>query len=1377
MNKVLRRITIFCLGCFTFLGSLFLIQKSYLPVISKVIKDYLFLRKVHKISYHKKQKTKYRDFDNQKFDNPDLSTAFYDAIRTGINETHPTYAPNYKFEELSRLKKENQDKLKTARSSIIFKERGPGNVPGRTRAILIDPRDSTEQTWLAGSTGGGVWKTTNGGQKWTALTENLPNLTISALAQSSSNPNVIYAGTGEGGFIGGSGGNGDGVFKSTDGGQSWQQLPYTAEHPLFQNINRIIISPENPNLVLVCASSDASTFLETGNHSAIFRSEDGGNTWQTVFESEYLIQQLTAPPNRFDEIYASVNKIGVVKSTDKGKTWFDASEGLALIKRIELAISPSNTDIIYASAESTIDATGSSIYMSSDAGKSWHLLLPPEEEINYNLLGNQGGYDNTIMVHPFDPYTVYVGGVDLWKIEVRDDPSSTESFVRDVKAIHTQSFIDDDIRLFSSEGVNVSEVDFVKVEIRFGKGKEQLAHRFTVPEGATSGVPFFEHTYQDYVTVPFEVWDVTNNKQLMVSFRDQDNNGIFNLQEKHDTGREYLFIHAFPYEEIPNEDITKDGGYTEKNLYLLWMAHNKDIVWDNLKIPDAKIVIDYGIVSTKRRNTFPVSDNYFQLDDENRGKNSFSTGTQHPDHHQLLPIHINRKLQTFAILNTNDGGVFISYEGENPGFKNHTWQMVGKTYNTTQFYSADRHPTRQFYMGGAQDQGTWLFAGEVLKLNENASNSSKYTPVLGGDGFEMVWHKAEATNLIVSSQFNNFYRSIGLTPFESATTYLTDIGFGKAPFYSRLANVPKAPDMLFAVGATGVWKSNDFGGKWTVSIPPEWVLSPASDVDISPVDPQIVWAGSGMGGSWQTYISTDGGRNFSPTASYEEIGVLTSIHTHPTLKNSAFILFSTAGKAKILQTNDLGKTWTDITAFESGKSKNGFPDVAVFSLVVMPHNPEIIWAGTEIGIIESQDGGQNWHLLEAFISASVWDMKVIQNEVVIATHGRGIWTATIPDISTLEYTNTIVRSPKIHNVKQNSSSLSASIVDILIDLPSSYEKTEILINGDIYQTIEKNVSPIYHQQIEVNTEHFNEKAFTIQLYAYENNKIHSSNIIDFHPAHQVTFKAPQLSYSTDFEHPDSDFILDGFLITQEEGFSNTTLCTPHPYQTGAAYTLRPSNKNSSVNLTATLTVPIKIQANNATISFKEVVLVEAQEDGSNFGEEDFKDYVIVEASKDLKKWIALGDGYDVCDKPDWLELYNTQTMPTELAYKKRQYNLLEHFKPQDIVYFRFRLFSDSHYAYWGWAIDDLNIQTNTPVQALASQKEQIKVFPNPTTGRVHIYPQNSSYNTVKVFNHSGEQVAVFKPNEEINLMTKPKGIYFLEIETENGLEKEKIVVY
>src|SRR5260221_685151 len=191
-------------------------------------------------------------------DGPAEFLKFHQGIRTRSDESKPGYTANYQLAELQKAmlfsaKKSNiaARAQSSANGVISYTERGPGNVPGRTRGLIVDPDDATHKTWFAGSASGGVWKTNNAGTSWQWLTPSIPNLATSTLAMAESNHNTIYAGTGEGfGLIDGV--NGNGIFKSADRGASWTFLSNSAT---MGNINRLAIDPSNENNILAAANS------------------------------------------------------------------------------------------------------------------------------------------------------------------------------------------------------------------------------------------------------------------------------------------------------------------------------------------------------------------------------------------------------------------------------------------------------------------------------------------------------------------------------------------------------------------------------------------------------------------------------------------------------------------------------------------------------------------------------------------------------------------------------------------------------------------------------------------------------------------------------------------------------------------------------------------------------------------------------------------------------------------------------------------------------------------------------------------------------------------------------------------------------------------
>jgi hypothetical protein len=168
------------------------------------------------------------------------------------------------------------------------------------------------------------------------------------------------------------------------------------------------------------------------------------------------------------------------------------------------------------------------------------------------------------------------------------------------------------------------------------------------------------------------------------------------------------------------------------------------------------------------------------------------------------------------------------------------------------------------------------------------------------------------------------------------------------------------------------------------------------------------------------------------------------------------------------------------------------------------------------------------------------------------------------------------------------------------------------------------------------------------------------------------------TYLSDFETGGDDFA-GGFSITDWPGFDGRAIHSPHDYANGS-------------NLVYLLTVPIRVAQANATVSFDEVVLVEPGEDGSEFGDGDFWDYVIVEASSDGVTWLPLADGYDSRDDAAWLAAWNSSQPGSQSLYRNRSLDLRETFAWNETVLLRFRLFADGFVNGWGWAIDNLAIQ-------------------------------------------------------------------------------------
>jgi uncharacterized protein (TIGR03437 family) len=318
---------------------------------------------------------------------------------------------------------------------------GPGNVGGRTRALLIHPR--TPDTMFAGAASGGVWRTTDGGRNWTPLTDLLPNLAVNALAFDPSTPDTIYAGTGEG-FFNADATRGAGIFRSFDGGNSWRRLDGTGTKD-FYYVNDIVVSKANYNRVYAATAS------------GVMRSVDGGVTWSRVVNEESnggCSDLAIRTDSTTDVVFAACGIPKIVKAPGSVQASIYRNDNAGALgqwevvyteegmSRTSLAIAPSNQNVVYAvSSENGLRGAAHSlhaVFRSTNSGVSGSWIKVNDgsaNKLNATLFTNpyfaflkecrpgevtdlfyhQGWYDNTIAVDPVNENIVWIGGVDLFR--------------------------------------------------------------------------------------------------------------------------------------------------------------------------------------------------------------------------------------------------------------------------------------------------------------------------------------------------------------------------------------------------------------------------------------------------------------------------------------------------------------------------------------------------------------------------------------------------------------------------------------------------------------------------------------------------------------------------------------------------------------------------------------------------------------------------------------------------------------------------------------------------------------------------------------------------------------------------------------------------
>jgi len=304
---------------------------------------------------------------------------------------------------------------------------GPINIGGRITDLALHPTD--QNIIYAGASVGGIFKTTDGGENWEPIFEDQGVLTIGNIAISTSNPEVLYVGTGEANGSATSGAFfGNGVYKTTNGGSSWQNVGLENS----QHIGRIVIDPENPNRVFVAV---AGLLYGKSENKGLYRTLDGGQNWEQVLfvsDSTSCIDVALNPRNP-DTLFASTwERIrfpwqrryggvtsGLYRSTDGGDTWEQLTNGLPPSDeqrgRIGIAVSPSNPEIIYTTyTTNVITNVFDGIYKSLDGGDSWFRVDDNDSEFN-QVFSSFGWFFGNIRVAPNNPDTVFVLGLLLYR--------------------------------------------------------------------------------------------------------------------------------------------------------------------------------------------------------------------------------------------------------------------------------------------------------------------------------------------------------------------------------------------------------------------------------------------------------------------------------------------------------------------------------------------------------------------------------------------------------------------------------------------------------------------------------------------------------------------------------------------------------------------------------------------------------------------------------------------------------------------------------------------------------------------------------------------------------------------------------------------------
>lgn len=334
---------------------------------------------------------------------PDKAMEWYIQSRAYPGTSIPE---NWRTEALQHIKDNNlSSSFSELQAELNWTQLGPGNIGGRVRSMVINP--SNTSIMYIGSVSGGVWKTTNGGTSWAPCKDDMDNLAVCSMVMDPNDPNIIYAGTGEG-FFNLDAVRGAGIFKTTDAGATWQQLSAT-QNSTYYYVNDLIFD-NNTNT------------LYAATRKGLFKSTNGGTSFSGVITSGTSdihctdLEIIQGNPSR---IYAAIGLFGTgqIWMSSNGGTSFSNVYSSSGMGRVEIGVSQASSNTAYASFLDLSTNQCGLMVKTTNGGTSWTSITIPGPAYSgpATYTSGQAWYNNIVTVDPSNANIVYAGGLDFWK--------------------------------------------------------------------------------------------------------------------------------------------------------------------------------------------------------------------------------------------------------------------------------------------------------------------------------------------------------------------------------------------------------------------------------------------------------------------------------------------------------------------------------------------------------------------------------------------------------------------------------------------------------------------------------------------------------------------------------------------------------------------------------------------------------------------------------------------------------------------------------------------------------------------------------------------------------------------------------------------------
>ena len=379
-----------------------------------------------------------------------------------------------------------------------------------------------------------------------------------------------------------------------------------------------------------------------------------------------------------------------------------------------------------------------------------------------------------------------------------------------------------------------------------------------------------------------------------------------------------------------------------------------------------------------------------------------------------LPVHVDHHALAFdpqvptTIYAGTDGGIFKS---TNSGS---TWADLNTNLALTQFYGGlSLYPTGNGVLGGTQDNGSIEYSG-----------SNTWTPVLGGDGGYTAINPADPTVSYAETQWSagSGFSGPRRRDAQSGSFQLLITGINindAALFIPPIALDPAHPKFLY-FGTSKLYRTKNGGNSWTAIATGVFLRNGnVSAIGVAPSDTNTVYAGTNQG---DLVVTTDGGATWIPINAALPARAITSIVVNRATPQTAYLTLSGFGSGHVWRTTNAGTTWTDISG--------NLPNIPVNGFALIPGGELVV--GTDLGVFRSTDDGASWSVLSTGLpNVAVFDVQynLTTKTLAAATHGRGVWTATLTP--TLTATQVIVDgAPKSYQTGSTMGTFTLSLREV-----------------------------------------------------------------------------------------------------------------------------------------------------------------------------------------------------------------------------------------------------------------------------------------------------------------------------------------------------------